>query len=208
MMNFIRNNLNKLFFIFILKFYFFNLNAVTLEEYAKELPLASKPGYYLKNFVNSVNINLPPDKRLAILYTKLLKNWKYISDPAGYDHFSISEYLIRRDELEGDCEDLASVIISVCKVMNLKCQVALGISQQNTGHAWTEVFISDDKKLNYSLHKRLKNNFGNNVKFVQRSDGFWLQMNPLNMLKKYKTTHIITVKGELIKIRHLAEKSN
>jgi hypothetical protein len=195
--------MQKIIFISFVLINSFLFSAITLEEYARELPLASKPGSYIRNFVNSVNKNIATDKRLAILYFKLLNQWKYISDPPGYDHFSISEYLLRRDKLEGDCEDLASVIASFCKVMKIKCQIALGVSQENTGHAWTEVFISKDKKLDFYLHKRLKNNFGDSVRFVKRSDGFWLQMNPLNTLKKYKTTHIITMKGELIKIKHI-----
>jgi|GEM_PF-5832841 len=177
------------------------LSSKSLEEYAKELPKASFPGEHIREFVLKNGMELAPDKRVAKIYRKLLKEWKYRNDPPGYDHFSISEELMKRENLEGDCEDFASVLVSVCRVMNLKCQVALGI-RGRAGHAWTEVFITDDKILNRKLYFRIKREFGDNAKLVYRSDGFWLQLNPENTIKQYRTSHTIDLNGNLIEIIH------
>jgi hypothetical protein len=189
--------------IFILIIFISNaiLISQTLKDYAKELPKASSPGYFIKKFVSEAGLNLAPDQKIAILYKKLLKKWKYQSDPAGYDHFSIAEYLMRRNNLTGDCEDFASVLISVCRIMNLKCQVALG-KKGTHGHAWTEVFITADKILNKKLYLRLKNQFGKNARIVHRSNGFWLQLNPEKVIEQYKTSYIIKLNGKLIPIKY------
>jgi transglutaminase-like putative cysteine protease len=177
------------------------LEGKSLRDYALELPIASKPGYYIRNFVKEADRGLSPDKRVAKLYRKLLREWKYRNDPPGYDHFSNSEYLMRKNSLEGDCEDFASVLISICRVMNLRCQVALGIKESGSGHAWTEVFITDDKKLDLALYRRLKREFGSSARFVYRSNGFWLQLNPEDVIEKYKTHYVIDIDGNLRNIR-------
>lgn len=83
-------------------------DTLTLERYASELAIASTPGPSVERFVGRTAGD-PPDRRLAILYAEIFRQWEYVADPPGRDHFQSAEPLFFR----GDCEDFAAVMLAV-----------------------------------------------------------------------------------------------
>lgn len=164
----------------------------TLERYASELPIASTPGPGVKRWVGRTAG--PPDKRLATLYTEMLRRWEYVADPPGQDHFQPAEPLL----LRGDCEDFASVLTAACRVLGITCQVVLAESSEKKGHVWAEVLISRETKLNGRLYRRIKASLGQRGRIISRKGGHWVQLDPEGLLERYHPKYIITVSGELL----------
>jgi transglutaminase-like putative cysteine protease len=172
--------------------------AQTLEAYAAQLPAASEPGPQTRRLVTSLtSATDPPDERLAVLYRHVMQVWEYVPDPEGQDGFRRAEDVLAGGPLQGDCEDACAILVAICRVLHLDCRVCLGESGKS-GHAWVEVLISKEPRLDPTFRDRLLKRFGRTAALVSRKEGHWLQLSPPGSLTRYRATHAITISGELV----------
>lgn len=169
----------------------------TLERYASELSIASAPGPSVERFVERT-AGGPPDRRLATLYIETIRQWEYMADPPGRDHFQPVEPLLFR----GDCEDFATVMTAICRTLNIPCQVILAESSntKGRGHVWVEVLLSRQEEWNKRWHQRIKRSFGRRGRIISRKSSYWLQLDPKG-LPGYQPKYALTVSGDLLPYR-------
>ena len=191
-------------FLFSFTFLFITIsccsNKQSLEDYALELSVACQPGKFTKDFV-SASKKLSPDKRLAIYYKYLNKTWVYEADGEGNDHIQSAEIMIKMKNFRGDCDDMCSVLMAICRAINVDAYVCLGTSKSDPtrGHAWVEVLICRREKMISPIRKRLTNEFGKTSSIVLRGDRYWLRLVPKGALSDYELTYIIDKFGNLKK---------
>jgi hypothetical protein len=168
-----------------------------LIEYAQELPKASEISEHSKKFYSEFQASQPVQK-LGDIYNYLFRNWKYVPDEEGQDHFKSATQMFKTRKFVGDCEDFCAVMMAMCRHMGgLETLVCLG-QNKTKGHAWIEIKISNEE-ISTADRKFIERSFQGNVTFVKRNNAFWLQLNPDNdgFLNSYTLTHVISKNGEL-----------
>ena len=180
---------------------------ITLEDYANNLFEASYPDSIVTAFVDTTS-NYPPDKRLSIFYNFLLTNWTYLEDDNENDFVNNASNIISENKFVGDCDDFCSVLMACCRSINLTANFCLGesIENKNKGHVWVEVIICSINSFDKDLENRLYNIFSKNSNYeniyiYNRDSLVFLSLNPFEMTKNYKLTHIVNNEGKLIKIK-------
>lgn len=73
----------------------------------------------------------------------LSKNWKYVNDPKGSEYFAKASESIENN-LVGDCDDFAILMATCIKGIGGRSRITFA-SNNNSGHAYTEVYIGKDK---------------------------------------------------------------
>jgi len=79
------------------------------------------------------------------IWEKCYDKWTYVSDPKGFEYFSPASNTIRLG-LKGDCDDFAILIASLVEAVGGKTRVILAQGANGGGHAYAEVYVTDNKK--------------------------------------------------------------
>jgi hypothetical protein len=79
------------------------------------------------------------------IWEKCYDEWTYISDPRGLEYFSPASTTIDLG-LKGDCDDFAILIASLVEAMGGTTRVILAQGANGGGHAYTEVYVTNNKK--------------------------------------------------------------
>ncbi|EJF05918.1 hypothetical protein ThvES_00020160, partial [Thiovulum sp. ES] len=97
----------------------------------------------------------------------------------------------------GDCEDLASLLMSISLTLNFESRIVIA-ENEKSGHVWTEVLISRNKPQDKTL-KILNREFNSTAFFVKRKDGYWLQLEKKKNSSLYKEKYFINKNLQLHK---------
>lgn len=90
--------------------------------------------------------------QICDMWEKVNDKWTYVNDPQGGDYFSPASRTINLG-LKGDCDDFAILIASLVEAIGGASRIKSAQSPDGGGHAYAEVYISDDKKKVDSLCK-------------------------------------------------------
>ena len=79
------------------------------------------------------------------IWDKCYNKWTYVSDPRGSEYFSPASTTINIG-LKGDCDDFAILISSLVEAVGGSTRVILAQGANGGGHAYPEVYVTDNKK--------------------------------------------------------------
>ncbi len=80
--------------------------------------------------------------QVCAIWYYLKNNWRYVSDPRGFDYFAPAFESIESG-LSGDCDDFAILMASSIEAIGGSARVVLSYAQEKA-HAYCEVYVSDD----------------------------------------------------------------
>lgn len=118
------------------------------------------------------------------IYDYVLKNWKYVNDPRGFEFFSSASNTIKTN-LSGDCDDFAILIGALLQSVGGRVRISFATNSSG-GHAFTEVYFKDNpKNIKNAINKHYQDFFDkllgvskvDNINYRKDSDGgFWLNL--------------------------------
>ncbi len=131
------------------------------------LKLASKyPGNY--------NIN-----QICGIYDYLIREWKYVNDPSGYENFRSASRTIKNN-LSGDCDDFAILMAALIDAIGGQTRINVAIETKTyKGHAFTEVYVAKNEKEFKSVIQGLNTIYKNEIyqiNYTKDNDGYWLNL--------------------------------
>lgn len=113
-------------------------------QYFDDLRKAARPGRRMHEFVEASTGDRID--RLAEVYERLFRRWRYVSDPDGGDWLISAEDMLAEKESRGDCEDFAGLIAASLQAFPdpWPCRIVL-TTDGREGHAFTEVKLGDGR---------------------------------------------------------------
>jgi len=96
--------------------------------------------------------------QICDIWENVYKDWTYISDPKGFEYFSHASNTIKID-LKGDCDDFAILIASLVESTGGSSRVILAQGANGGGHAYAEVYVTDNKKDFDKIAKYITNRY-------------------------------------------------
>ena len=83
--------------------------------------------------------------QICTIYDYLYKNWRYVSDPNGFEYFSPASRTIKAN-LAGDCDDYAVLMAAMIAAIGGGTRIILAWNNDG-GHAYAEVYMGGEKDL-------------------------------------------------------------
>lgn len=87
--------------------------------------------------------------QICSVYDELKNNWAYVNDPRGIEYVAKASTSIKAG-LKGDCDDFAVLMATMIESIGGSARIVAAYNE-NTGHAYTEVFIGNADKMNSCL---------------------------------------------------------
>jgi len=172
----------------------------SLDKYAKEVRSTTTPTPEVYNIIIDT---LSPEKSIATCYFDIKSRWRYQQDPQKADHFQNAGNLLREEFPTGDCEDFASIMMAICRAMNINSQICLGINSSKTsGHAWTELELCNVGDYSKNVEDFIQASFDNQCNIVERNGKMWIQLNFGANPRDYKLYCSIDTLGAITKFYH------
>jgi hypothetical protein len=82
--------------------------------------------------------------QICDMWEAAYKEWTYVNDPKGTGYLSPASRTIKLG-LKGDCDDFAILIGSLVQATGGSARVVTAYKSSGEGHAFAEVYITDDK---------------------------------------------------------------
>lgn len=97
--------------------------------------------------------------QICQIYDYVVNNWKYVNDSHNNENFRSASRSIKNN-LAGDCDDFAIVISALIESVGGSTRISLAYDNENKGHAFTEVFISDSQSDMQGIDDEIKKLYG------------------------------------------------
>lgn len=139
--------------------------------------------------------------QICDMWEKVYKDWTYVSDPRGFEYFSSASNTIKNG-LKGDCDDFAILIASLVESVGGKSRIILAQGVKGGGHAYAEVYVTDDKETFKNIAQYIAKRYKTNSigYYIQYDDNknprYWLNLDWQSRHpggKYYDSTGIMTV---------------
>ncbi len=96
------------------------------------------------------------------VYSYIYENWKYVNDPRGIDYYSKASETIDNN-LTGDCDDFAILMAATIESIGGKARINFVVEENNTGHAFAEVYLNEDPNI---VRERIDFHYQNFFQFL------------------------------------------
>jgi hypothetical protein len=96
------------------------------------------------------------------VYSYIYENWKYVNDPRGIDYYSKASETIGNN-LTGDCDDFAILMAATIESIGGKARINFVVEENNTGHAFAEVYLNEDPNI---VRERIDIHYQNFFQFL------------------------------------------
>jgi len=95
--------------------------------------------------------------QVQAIYEYVYRNWKYVSDPRGFEYYAYASETIRNN-FAGDCDDYAILMSALVKAVGFSPRIIIACDKSSC-HAYPEVYIgkgSTCEEITNSLAKKFK----------------------------------------------------
>ena len=134
-------------------------DAKTAQEYNYAMePTNSAVRTFALNAIKNSNGGNYNIGQICDIYDKLYKSWTYVNDPAGKEYVAKASESVRL--LKGDCEDYAILMASCIIAIGGSSRIIVAHDSNNDGHAYAEVYMSDNESDIDSLIKSISRRYG------------------------------------------------
>ena len=169
----------------------------SLEKYVSAIKDSTFPGAYAMNYIQQYN-HLSPDKKMSQVYIDLLDKWIYIDDDINNDYIKDANRIIKENKFEGDCDDFAAVLLTLCRAINIECRICLGEHKTfKTGHMWTEIILCKEEDYDLNLQRVINDSFEENVTIYSKDSTVYIALISKDDFKNYEITHYVNFRGNL-----------
>lgn len=114
-------------------------------------------------------------QQICDIHNKLYRDWEYVSDPGGNDYIAPASESVKL--LRGDCDDYAVLMASLVEAIGGNARIVLAMNEEEEGHAYAEVCLSDFKEDAKTVLNVVKRQGGAPVHYHTDAEGnYWLNL--------------------------------
>ncbi len=175
----------------------------SLENYAAQVQQAARPGPRVRAYLTDLQTpaDASPAEVLAAAYYDLLPRWTYAEDPPDEDHFAPAERTLAVENMQGDCEDFAVLMLAICQALELEGRLCLAQRRDSlSGHVWAEVTLSAVADYDNDFAEHIGRLFSADALPYARAGKVYLAFVAPEDFLRYRPTHYVSPEGVLAQV--------